>query len=200
MSGHWNQLCGNVPFQRRDFSERKDWSNLLEWHRYAERWHSKIDHQHPHVLICITARIIAVSIFIQESSAIDKRSSCKATPKFSMLTQMSIWSFIKTIHKKKLNKIKDKLFFLLNFMLMFFFYIFSIFFLWTLPTLKRHISSRQQLCAWQCQSAACSPDRVLLRWILRPLRLPQGPYHAEGPLINILQMQKLYLYFAFNRW
>ena len=34
MSVHWNQLCGNVPFPRRDFLERKDLSNFLEWHPY----------------------------------------------------------------------------------------------------------------------------------------------------------------------
>ena len=29
MSGHWNQLCGNVPFQRGHFSEIKDLSIFL---------------------------------------------------------------------------------------------------------------------------------------------------------------------------
>ena len=180
MSGHWNQLCGNVPFQRRDFSERKDWSNLLEWHRYAEGWHSKIDHQHPHVRICITTRTIAVSIFIQVSSAIDKRSSCKATPKFRMLTQMSIWSFIKNFHKNKVTQNQRNFSFLLYFMLMFFFYIFRQLFVLLFLMNPSHIKTTHFLqTATLC--LAMPKCRLLTRSCTAPMDSATSPA-SPGPI------------------
>ena len=57
MSVHWNQLCGNIPFLRTDFLERKDLSNILEWHSYTvfrmafEDWPSVSTYS---MFICIT--------------------------------------------------------------------------------------------------------------------------------------------------